>query len=59
MNLSTSNDKSLIKLKTSNKEEDLGVIIDDKLTFKDHVFQTTAKANKIVGLIRRAFFISP
>ena len=55
MNQQASNDKSTIKLKESNKEKDLGVIIDDKLTFKDHVFQTTAKANKIVGLIRRTF----
>lgn len=44
-----------VKLKESSKEKDLGVIVDNKLSFKDHVANCTAKANRIVGLIRRSF----
>ena len=55
MNQTTPNGSTTMKLKTSSMEKDLGVIIDDKLTFKEHVFQTTKKANRIVGLIRRTF----
>ncbi len=36
-------------------ERDLGVTIDDGLTFRQHVSQSTAKANRIVGIIRRSF----
>ena len=44
-----------MKLKESTKEKDLGIIVDNKLSFKDHVANCTAKANRIVGLIRRSF----
>ena len=44
-----------IVLKETEKEKDLGVVIDNKLSFKDHVAQQTTKANRIVGLIRRSF----
>ena len=55
MKQDTQSGNRTIKLKTTGKEKDLGVIIDDNLSFKDHVFQSTAKANKIAGLIRRTF----
>ena len=44
-----------ITLKETEKEKDLGVIVDNKLSFSSHVAQTTAKANRMVGLIRRSF----
>ena len=44
-----------VKLKEAANEKDLGVLIDDKLCFKDQVAQSTAKANRMVGLIRRSF----
>ena len=44
-----------ITLKETVKEKDLGVMIDNKLSFKDHVAQATAKGNRMVGLIRRSF----
>ena len=34
-----------ITLKQTTKEKDLGVIIDDKLSFRDHIAQATSKAN--------------
>ena len=42
-------------MSSTNKENDLGVVIDDKLSFKDHVAQQSTKATKIVELIRRSF----
>ena len=49
------NKGSRTTLKETQKEKDLGVIIDNKLSFKDHVAHATARANRMVGLIRRSF----
>ena len=43
------------RLDETETEKDLGVVIDEKLTFKNHVQQSATKANKIVGIIRRSF----
>jgi hypothetical protein len=49
-----------IELKESEVERDLGVMVDNGLSFKKHVAQATAKANKIVGIIRRTFdYLTP
>ena len=42
-------------MKTIESEKDLGVVVDNKLSFKQQISQSTAKANRIVGLIRRSF----
>ena len=42
-------------LKETKSEKDLGVVVDDKLIFQQHVDQCTAKANRTVGIIRRSF----
>ena len=42
-------------LKDCKNVKDLGIIVDHKLSFKDHIASATAKANRIVGLIRRTF----
>ena len=42
-------------LAETEAEKDLGVIVDKKLTFKNHVAQATAKANRILGVMRRTF----
>ena len=36
-------------------EKDIGVIIDNKLSFSDHLAEKINKANRIMGLIRRTF----
>ena len=36
-------------------EKDLGVQIDDKLSFSNHISEKVNKANKVMGLIRRTF----
>ncbi|KAJ3595710.1 hypothetical protein NHX12_005013 [Muraenolepis orangiensis] len=36
-------------------EKDIGVVIDEKLTFEKHMFEKIYKANGIMGLIRRTF----
>ena len=42
-------------LEETEAEKDLGVIIDNQLSFKSHIASVTAKANKVVGIIRRSF----
>ena len=41
------------KLKYTDKEKDIGVIVDNKLNFKEHMNKN--KANSIMGLIHRTF----
>ena len=52
--------QSIVELAESEAEKDLGVLIDKGLTFKNHINQTSAKANRILGIIRRSFdFLTP
>ena len=48
-------EKCTVELEVSDVERDLGVIVDSKLSFKQHVAQATLKANRILGVIRRSF----
>ena len=41
------------ELHETEAEKDLGVVVDKKLTFKNHVAQATAKANRTLGVVRR------
>lgn len=45
----------LRKLKTVEVEKDLGVHIDNKLQFEDHIYIIVKKANGLLGMIRRSF----
>ena len=42
-------------LKNVESTKDLGVIIDNKLTFKEHITDKIKKANTMLGLIKRNF----
>ena len=42
-------------LETATEENDLGVIIDEKLKFDKHTEAQVNKANKVLGLLRRSF----
>ena len=44
-----------VVLEEIEAEKDLGVLIDNQLSFKSQVATITAKANKVVGIIRRSF----
>ena len=44
-----------IDLEQTNREKDIGVIIDDHLSFEEHMNCKINKANSIMGLIRRTF----
>ena len=44
-----------LNLEESEVEKDLGVFVDNRLSFTKHIQQTVSKANKIVGMIRRTF----
>jgi hypothetical protein len=46
---------TVIELEESEVEKDLGVFIDNNLSFKEHVSKSTAKANRMLGIIRRSF----
>ena len=43
------------ELRTSEKERDLGVIVDSFLTFENHMIEKVNKANRIMGVIRRSY----
>ena len=44
-----------IPLQETSSEKDIGVFIDNKLTFKDQITSKTNKVNTIMGIIRRNF----
>ena len=41
--------------KKESEEKDLGIIIDDKLKFQNHINKQILKANRLLGLIKRTF----
>ena len=43
------------KLKNVNTENDLGIILDDKLSFEEHINNKVKKANSIAGMLSRSF----
>ena len=43
------------ELQSVNSEKDIGIIIDNKLKFSDHITEKVNKANRMIGLIRRTF----
>lgn len=51
----TNSDGQPVTLEETPEEKDLGVTIDNKLRFNKHIQQAAAKANRIVGLLRRSF----
>ena len=42
-------------IERSSAEKDIGVIIEDKLKFSEHLAEKINKANEVVGIIRRTF----
>ena len=42
-------------LKESKVERDLGVLVDSKLTFEDHISHVISRSNRLLGVIRRSF----
>ena len=44
-----------IALSRVESEKDIGVTIDTKLTFRDHMTEKVNKANKVMGIIRRTY----
>jgi len=48
-------DNMIIDLERCNKVRDLGVIVDSKLSFSDHITEKVNKAYSIPGIIKRNF----
>ena len=42
-------------LECSAVERDLGILVDDQLSFSDHIHTVAQKANKIMAVIKRTF----
>ena len=43
------------RLRVTESERDLGVVVDNKLTFEEHIWSKIKKANTIMGIIRRTY----
>jgi len=52
---SASVDNMIIDLERCNKVRDMGVIVDSKLSFSDHITEKVNKAYSILGIIKRSF----
>ena len=48
-------DGTIVQLEETVVEKDLGVVVDNKLTFSHHINSIVARANQVVGMIRRSF----
>ena len=44
-----------VKLEATTCEKDIGVHVDDNLSFKDHIYTKIKKANAVMGITRRTF----
>ena len=53
LNLCYSMDET--RLKTVEREKDLGLIFDNTLSFEDHINSKVSKSNSLVGMLRRSF----
>ena len=51
----TAEDGTIVQLEETVMEKDLGVVVDNKLTFSQHINSTVVKANQVVGMITRSF----
>ena len=49
------NSSDRTRLKATMEEKDLGVLVDNELSFTKHIATQVSKANRIVGQIRRSF----
>lgn len=47
--------QSLVALETVKSYKDLGVLVDDRLTYDEHINNITTKASQIMGIIGRNF----
>jgi hypothetical protein len=48
-------DQNKLVLERTDKEKDIGVVIDNKLDFDEHISTVVNKANNILGVIRRSY----
>ena len=46
------------KLQEVDRKKDLGVVLDNKLVFNQHIQEKGRKANQTLGIIKRTFSIS-
>ena len=51
----TAEDGTIVQLEETVVEKDLGVVVDNKLTFSHHINSIVARANQVMGMIRRSF----
>ena len=51
----TSQDGTVHVLESINEQKDLGVMIDNKLSYKSHILSKVSKANQMTSIIRKSF----
>ena len=44
-----------MELQRSEGKRDLSVIVDNELAFSEHIRVATAKANRVIGMLKNAF----
>ena len=49
------NEGNIIRLERAEMEKDLGIMVDEQLTFETHINEKINKASRVMGLIRRSF----
>ena len=47
------------KINRVHSQKHLGMILDEKLTFKNHISEKISKASKGVGILRKLFYLVP
>ena len=52
-------DGGSVSLQNVEKEEDIGVTVDNHLSFENHMQNQVNKANQIAGLMRRLVVCTP
>ena len=51
----TAEDGTIVQLEETVMEKDLGVVVDNNLTFSQHINTIVVRANQVMGMIRRSF----
>ena len=54
-NMTNSQNNNIVELEQTEVEKDLGLNIDNSLTFEYHLNEKVNKANQIIGIIRISF----
>ncbi len=52
------NEGKTVRLERVDMEKDLGIMVDEQLTFKTHINEKINKASRVMGLIRSFVYLN-